>query len=128
MRRKRPEVEVLAPLLKPSVPAAVGAALERLVEAKITEILSVRDSALLEPWFRTKREAYEIRRRQTVHEQRKFSRVFDKYGCYFRGHKGKPHSRPHAGQGLCDRCKAILLKRLKEAIVELEQERQEGRG
>lgn len=109
---KRKKIEVLAPIEQPSVPAAVGQALERLVEQKVAELLSHRDGALLEPWFRSRGEAQEVKRQQTIPEQRKWSVYYERYGC-LHCHSDK---RLHAGGGLCTQCRAKITRKLKAVV------------
>lgn len=112
--------------------------LEALVQRKVNEALARTDGQLvsqavegmegddrlLEPWFRTHEEAFEIKRRQTVPEQKKWSVFFERYGCLYRDHKGDPFNRQHAGGGLCDYCRPRIADKLKTIVRELEKERE----
>ena len=53
----------------------------QIVEQKVSQAMSNHDSALLEPWFQSKEIENEIKRRQTVTEQRKWTYYFEDWGC-----------------------------------------------
>lgn len=53
----------------------------RLVQEKVAEIMAERDAVVMEPFFRSRQIAYELKRLQTVPEQRKWSVHFERYGC-----------------------------------------------
>ena len=55
--------------------------LNRLVQQKVAEIMAERDVIVFEPFFRSRQIAYELKRLQTVPEQRKWTVYFDRYGC-----------------------------------------------
>jgi hypothetical protein len=50
------------------------------VEQKVSQAMSNHDSALLEPWFQSQEIENEIKRRQTVTEQRKWTYYFEDWG------------------------------------------------
>ena len=79
------KVEVLRPAAK--IPDA-RAAIEHLVEQKISEIMGSGD-AIFEPFFRTKEISREIRRLETVPMQRKWTNYFEEWGCLICEKKGR---------------------------------------
>lgn len=107
------KVEILAP--RASVPAAVGQVIEKLVQEKVDEALEAKGSRIFEPWFRTKREAYELRRLQTVPERTKWGLYYERFGC-IHCHTKK---RPHASTGFCAPCRAKIAHQLEAIIREL---------
>jgi hypothetical protein len=82
-------------------------AITRLVEQKVTEALSGKDS-VFQPWFNSQAVTAEIRKRQTVAEQQKFSRYFEEYGCMVCGTR----NRQHRGLGMCQKCHDTIRNRL----------------
>lgn len=66
---------------------------------------------ILEPFFRSAEETKLIRLLQSVASVRKFAVVFDRHGCL------RCHSRefPHAGQGLCAKCRRWFAYEVKKA-------------
>jgi hypothetical protein len=90
------------------------AELERLVEQKVAEIMSERDALVFEPFFRSRQVAYELKRLQTVPEQEKFSVSYELYGCMI----CETHAIPHAGNGLCTKCRAVWFRRFAQIIKE----------
>lgn len=65
---------------------------------------------LLEPWFRSRAEAIEIRRLQTLHERRKFAEFFARFGCIRCGTKTKPHN----SSGFCASCYGWVTQGLRK--------------
>jgi hypothetical protein len=112
----QPGVELL------SSPAAIvrastgvdEAELHLLVQAKVAEIMAERDAVVFEPFFRSRQVAYELKRLQTVPEQRKFSIAFARYGCMI----CETRERIHAGNGLCTKCRALWFGRFLQIIAE----------
>jgi len=94
-----------------------------LVQQQVAEILSKRDDFVLEPWFRTRQVAYELRRLQTVPERKAWNLVYEWGGCIV----CKTTELPHAGNGMCPRCRARIhqLKRSTEKEI---MGRTDGRG
>ncbi len=86
----------------------------RLIRIERVEVLGPEpteaDGAPLEPWFNSRRESVEIRRRQTVAERQKFAVFFENYGCL----RCQSKARPHAGGALCQRCHPWFVRKLKE--------------
>lgn len=108
------EVELLPPpesILRPGVDKAI---LDRLAKQKAAEILAEPAAAVLEPFFCSRRVAYELKRLQTVPEQRKFSVAFARYGCMICATR----EAFHAGNGLCPQCRALWCGRFAQIIAE----------
>ncbi len=128
-RRKKPTVEIVPAssalarqteggLAVPPNAAKLEAFLDRLIQQRVSEALSRRDDALFEPYFRPKRVADEIRRHQSVSEQRKWAMYFEKWGCIVCRRK----KAMHAGNGYCSKCRIRIVSRLK--TIEREQTKQ----
>lgn len=90
------------------------AELERLVQQKVAEIMAERDAVVFEPFFRSRQIAYELKRLQTVPEQRKWSVWFERYGCLV----CETRERIHVGNGMCTQCYARTFNTLKQIIAE----------
>lgn len=83
----------------------------RMVEETVQQAMSGR-GAELQPFFGSKEVAYEIKRRQTVHEQNKFTYYFEDWGCMVCGY----HKTRHAGCGMCLVCYSRIKERLKASL------------
>jgi hypothetical protein len=90
------------------------ATLNRLVQQKVAEIMAERDVIVFEPFFRSRQIAYELKRLQSVPEQRKWTVFFDRYGCLI----CETRKRIHMGNGMCDRCYPRIFNTLKQIIRE----------
>lgn len=88
--------------------------LNRLVQVKVAEIMAERDVIVFEPFFRSRQIAYELKRLQTVPEQRKWTVFFDRYGCLL----CETRKRIHAGNGMCPRCYQNTFNALTQIIRE----------
>jgi hypothetical protein len=88
--------------------------LQRLVQQKVAEIMAERDAVIFEPFFRSRQIAYELKRLQTVTEQRKWKVYFERYGCLICETK----KRIHAGNGMCNRCHVRIYQTLRQIIAE----------
>ena len=88
--------------------------LDRLVQQKVAEILAARDEFVFEPFFRSRQVAYELKRLQTVPEQRKWTVYFERYGCLL----CETRKRIHGGNGMCNRCYLRTFQTLKQIIAE----------
>jgi hypothetical protein len=88
--------------------------LNRLVQTKVAEIMAERDVIVFEPFFRSRQIAYELKRLQSVPEQRKWTVFFDRYGCLL----CETRKRIHTGNGMCDRCYPRIFNTLKQIIAE----------
>jgi 7-cyano-7-deazaguanine synthase in queuosine biosynthesis len=91
----------------------------QMVEEGVREAMSGK-GAELQPFFGSKEIAYEIKRRQTVHEQNKFSYYFEDWGCLICGTRKARHD----GCGMCGSCYARVKGRLAYGI----RRRQDAKG
>lgn len=72
------------------------------------------DNVLMEPFFRNREAAFQIKRMQTRAERMKFADAFTEVGCVRCGTK----ERPHYGCGFCNLCYkwyANILQRVMRA-------------
>ena len=88
--------------------------LRRLVQERVAEIMAERDAVVFEPFFRSRQVAYELKRLQSVPEQRKFSVAFERYGCII----CETRKAIHAGNGMCANCRRRWFVRLTQIIAE----------
>lgn len=88
--------------------------IKALVEQFFAECVTRRDDFAFQPFLETARTTREIKRLQTVAEQRAAGRMFAEWGCI------SCHSKNavHAGCGLCTSCYALWKGRKKKAIRE----------
>lgn len=119
MPRKKPvKVEIVHAPLERSVSSQretlnpVGL-LERLIEHKVSQAMANRGDWLLEPWFRPRPVASQIRRLQSVGEQHKFAMFYERHGCV----RCKSKAQIHAGNGFCPSCRAWFQKELQKACT-----------
>lgn len=96
--------------------------LDRLVQQRVAEILTSKDAFIWEPWFRTRQVANEIRRLQTVGQQRKWPRSYERRGCLVCSTK----ERPHASNGMCHSCHARIHNELLQDEREFAREHAEA--
>jgi hypothetical protein len=87
---------------------------QRLVQEQVAQIMAERDAIAFEPFFRSRQVAYELKRLQSVPEQEKFRIAYDRYGCL----DCKTQDRPHAGNGMCNKCRAKWFVRFTQIISE----------
>jgi hypothetical protein len=90
------------------------AALDRIVQQKVAEIMAERDALVFEPFFRSRQIAFELKRLQSVPEQRKWSVSFERYGCLI----CETRERIHLSNGMCTQCHARWFARLTQIIAE----------
>jgi hypothetical protein len=79
-----------------------AAELNRLVDLRVAEALARRDD--WQPYFQSRRVAQELKRIQSVPEQRLWSLVYERWGCTHCDTK----ERPHASCGMCGRCRVKI--------------------
>jgi hypothetical protein len=103
-------------ILRPGVDRGI---LDRLVQQKVAEIMAERDAAVVEPFFRSRQIAFEIRRLQTVPEQDSWHVFFERNGCLYCHSK----DRIHGGCGCCVRCYPRILNEKQKIIRELMEKR-----
>lgn len=116
MHRNDPEVEIL-PSPSAIVRARSGidkAELDRLVQEKVAEIMAEGPAFAFEPFFRSRRTAYELKRLQTVPEQRKWTVYYERYGCLI----CETRNLIHIGNGMCRNCYPRVFNKLKQIIAE----------
>jgi hypothetical protein len=111
---RKPTIEILPSPYEIRQTPMLSAELERVVQQKVAEIMADRDALAFEPWFRSRKVAYELRRLQSVPEQRKFSIAYERFGCMI----CETHATPHAGNGLCQKCRSRWFQRLAGIIAE----------
>jgi len=90
------------------------AALDRIVQHKVAEIMAERDAVVFEPFFRSRQIAYELKRLQTVPEQEKWSVRFERLGCLLCQTK----KQIHVGCGMCRNCYQRTFQELRQIIAE----------
>jgi len=106
---KFPPQENSAEVLVPRKPSAnLKAVIENMVRERVDEIMAERGHSLLEPRSQSREASYELQRRQTVFERRKWSLYFAKWGCL----RCDKSAVSHASGGLCRRCQATVASRL----------------
>jgi hypothetical protein len=114
MRQSEPQIDILPSPGEIARMPVERAELDRLVQQKVAEILSARDQFVFEPFFRSRQIAYELKRLQTVPEQRKWTVYFARFGCLL----CETQQRNHTGNGMCNRCYANTFQRLKQILGE----------
>ncbi len=113
-------VESLPPEVQPVALSLAEAKLQAVVQQQVAEALAQKDGILVEPWFRARRVAEEIRRLQIVPERKKWAAYYEKWNCL----RCDTNSRPHASHGMCLRCTVQIVQRLKEIVRELRGEKE----
>ncbi len=83
---------------------------------KVCRSLSPAELKLFEPWFRNRQESFEIKRTQTVPEQRKWSVYYETWGCVC----CKKKKLPHKSLGFCQACYLRVSQRIKEILKNAE--------
>ncbi len=102
-------VESLPPEL--SLPAGLPpmeAEINRLVDLRVAKIIARRDD--FQPYFQSRRVAQELKRIQSVPEQRLWSIYYERWGCTHCDKK----TRPHSSCGMCGPCRFKIGYRRKE--------------
>jgi len=111
-RKNKPRVEILSASEAVLVPRPTAenlqAAIDRMVRERVDAILAEHGAALLEPDLQSREVSYEIQRRQTVFERRRWSLYFEEWGCRRCDRK----TVSHAGGGYCGRCYTLIFERL----------------
>jgi hypothetical protein len=88
--------------------------LKDLVQKQVAEIMAQRDEFLFQPFFQQKKVADEIKRMQTVPEQNKWNRYYDRWGCL----TCRTRKFPHCSLGMCANCHGRIFHRLKSVIAD----------
>jgi hypothetical protein len=86
--------------------------LKKLVQRQVAEIMAQRDEFLFQPFFHAKKVSDQVRRLQTMPEQQKWSRYFERYGCLICGTREVTHG----SLGMCVNCHGRTVFRLKTVI------------
>ncbi len=114
--RKPSKTSIVRAEVLPPIRALTEADFNRMVaeavERRVDEVLSRGSDSVFQPFFQAKEISYEIRRRQTVTEQQKWSSYFAKHGCLICGTREKGYG----GLGMCHVCCSRTRHRL-EAIL-----------
>src|ERR1022692_1426555 len=84
----------------------------QFVEEQVREAMSHKTDSAFQPFFQTREIAREIKRRQTVTEQKKFLYAFEDWGCLVCGTRG----RPHRSLWMCSQCYPVAAQRLLGSI------------
>jgi hypothetical protein len=118
--KKKPAVEIV-----PAPEAIVGPVptelmIARLVKERSDEIMT-SPGAEFEPAFQPREIAYEIQRRQTVFDRRKWALYFAKWGCQTCGRKDVSHF----ARAYCQTCHLLIRKRLEKIKIEFDRENPE---
>jgi hypothetical protein len=114
VKKSIPIEVMLSPAMQAQTVADVGT-IQTLVAKQVAEILAKSESAVFEPFFRSRQVAYELRRLQSIPEQRVHSLRYERFGCMI----CNMAERPHGGLGMCDKCYAREFQIRKRLIREL---------
>ena len=105
-------VEVLPPDVRSVGPSETK--LQRYIQHHVAELLAQREDGIFQPFFQSRRIYQELKKLQSVPEQRKWSMYFSRYGCLV----CKTKKRPHSSCGMCMRCKMLVVQRLNAVVKE----------
>ena len=111
-------VEVLPPEIQLGVVSIEEARIKAIAQRQVAEILASRDD--FQPYFLNRRVAQELKKLQSVPEQRSWSLVYEQYGCTH----CKTKKRPHSSCGMCGPCKFKWVSRKKAAKLMLSGEKE----
>jgi len=116
MPRKGNETAIVRAELLPPAHTLTESAFKQLVaqavEQKVAEALSHGSEATFQPWFQPNAVTQEIKRRQTVTEQRKWSYYFQDYGCIV----CRTKKAQYGSLGFCSTCLARVRHRLVDCM------------
>ena len=113
-------VEILPPEARlPAGLPTTAAEFDRLLEQKFAELLARRDDGIFQPYFQSRRLYQELRKLQSVSEQRAWAVHYERHTCTHCWSR----ERPHRACGMCTRCYPKIFGQ-KRAI---EKERSKGR-
>ena len=102
-------VEVLPPDVQLGAVSIEEARIKAIAQRQVAEVLASRDD--FQPYFQSRRVAQELKKLQSVPQQRSWALVYEQWGCTHCDTK----ERPHAGCGMCGPCKTKWLYRKKAA-------------
>src|SRR5882724_6868971 len=97
------------------------AVLDRMVRDRVDEIMAERGRPGGAQLFQPRDVSYEIQRRQTVFERRKWALYFAKWGCRMCRRKKINHS----SGGCCAACTSMVANRLSQIKIEYDRENPE---
>jgi hypothetical protein len=84
----------------------------KLVDRRFAQLQARRDEFVFQPFFERKKVSDEIRRLQSVPEQRKWGLYFQRFGCLRCGTR----QHIHTNCGMCSRCAHLVYSRLTRII------------
>ena len=76
------------------------ATVEEIVARQVAEMLTKSETAIFEPFFRSRQVRYALRRLQSIPEQRVHAVRYEQGGCMICTRSDTPHG----GLGMCTRC------------------------
>ena len=117
-RRRQPDAEIISSPGMTRRTQVDVATIQKLVQQQVAEALAQREAAVFEPFFRSRQVAYELRRLQSVPEQKKWSVYYERHGCQ----QCKRADLIHASNGYCPRCYSRMGQILKRIIRELSEQ------
>jgi hypothetical protein len=98
------------------------ATIKKLVEQQVAEMLAKSETAIFEPFFRSRQVRYELRRLQSIPEQRVHAVRYEQGGCMVCTRSDTPHG----GLGMCTRCYSRELQLRKRILRKLIEESDAG--
>jgi hypothetical protein len=108
--KKTMRMEVLPSPAELARTPAMESEIRRLAVEMAAQIVAQKEQFLFEPFFRSRQVAYELKRLQTVSEQRTWQVYNARFGCLL----CETTERIHMGCGMCNRCYQSTLQRLKQ--------------
>jgi hypothetical protein len=128
---KKPDATVRVEIIPPSprsTPVELAVLLKKLeerlghvIEQKVARLLANRDEFVFQPFFQEKKVAAEIRRIQSIPEQRKWSLYFESFGCLICGDRKAMHN----SCGMCRGCYTLVFQRLEKIIKQYRRKSEE---
>lgn len=110
-RRNKNMISIPAEIMprgQDAIAAEYKAMIAKIVEEKVLEALTHPTDSDFQPFFQPRHIAKEIKRRQTVQEQHKFSYAYNDWGCLVCGTK----DRPYQFLWICKSCYSVAHQRL----------------
>jgi hypothetical protein len=90
--------------------------LKKMVEEQVAELMANRDDFIFRPFFDEAKISREIKRLQTVPEQKKWSLFHAQFGCL----RCESRTKGHAGCGMCFHCSNLTYHRLQRILKRCE--------
>ena len=106
----RGEIEILNPV-QPAAPN-LNAALERMVERKLVEMMGDSQDGIFEPFFQARAIMHAIKKLETIPQQRKWHYYFEEWGCLICGSQKQSHH----SLGMCGSCHQRTAMRLQRIL------------